>query len=327
MTASFVQRHNLRSWLLPLLWIVLTAALLIALPRLPWQEALDHASRAALPWILAAIALNLLILPLWALEWRLLVPGGARVAFGRMFGIVSVTASVLNSIPFLVGEASAVALLIGRAGLSRGAALSLLAMDQLLVAFAKVAVLVAALAVAPVPSWVRGGLLSLATIFAFMLAAMLVLAHRWEQMRDRLRDAGSRVAALWARAAALGAHLEMLRDPGLATRVAALALAKKLAEVAAAMAIQAAFGMEPSLVAALMVVAALSLSTLVPIAPANLGIYEATVFAIYRYLGLPADLALGLSILQHLCFLVPSVATGYVIATMKQLRLRSRQAG
>ena len=49
-----------------------------------------------------------------------------------MFEVVSVTGAVLNTVPFFAGEATAVGLLVARAGLSAGATGSLLAMDQLL---------------------------------------------------------------------------------------------------------------------------------------------------------------------------------------------------
>lgn len=326
MTAPAVETPRRYRWLLPSLWVVLTIALAIGLPRLPWQRAMQEAASMALPWVGAAILLNAAILPMWAVEWKLLVPAGVRVTFRRMFEIVALTASVLNSVPMLAGEISAVALLIGRAGLPRGAAVSVLAMDQLLVAFAKVTVLLLAVGLAPLPAWLREGLLSLSAVFAGALALLLVLAHRWEHFQQRLRSRTSRVRNAFSRAVAWGQHLEMLRDPWRAARAAALALAKKGAEVAAVVATQLAFGLDPSLSAAVLVVAALALSTLVPVAPANVGVYEATVFAVYRFLGVPAETALGLSLVQHLCFLVPSLGAGYVIATARQLVPRWRRA-
>jgi uncharacterized membrane protein YbhN (UPF0104 family) len=77
--------------------------------------------------------------------------------------------------------------------------------------------------------------------------------------------------------------------------------------------------MEPSLSIALLVLAALAVTTLLPIAPANLGVYEATVFATYRFAGASAELALGMAIVQHLCFLLPMLLTGYVTLSVRQL--------
>lgn len=312
-------------WLMPVIWIGLTIAIALAVPRLPWERAAEEASRASAGWIATAIAVNFAILPMWAAEWTVLVPR-VRVPFGRMFEIVALTAAILNSVPMLAGEVSSIALLVARAGLSRGAALSVLAMDQLLVAFAKVAVLAIAAAVSPLPGWIRGGLLSLAATFAAFLALMGALAHHWERVAQRL-EATSGASARLGAVVRWGAHLDILREPRRAVAVALLALAKKATEVAAVVAVQLAFGLPPSFVAAVVVVAALAISTLVPLAPANLGVYEATVFAVYRFLDVAPETALGLAIAQHLCFLLPFLATGYVMLTLRQLVPRWRRAG
>lgn len=322
---SVIATQPARRWLLPTIWVALTIALAVALPRLPWERTTQELSRVAPAWVLAAVALNFLILPLWALEWTVLVPR-IRVGFRRMFEIVALTAAVLNSVPMLAGEVSAVALLMTRAGLSRGAALSVLAMDQLLVAFAKGGVLALAACLSPLPAWVRGGLLSLVAIFVVAFIVLALLAHRWERVSERLRSTSGPLTLL-GDAVRWGEHLETLRDGQRTATVALLAAAKKFAEILAVVAIQLAFGLEPSFGHAVVVVAALALSTLVPIAPANLGVYEATVFGVYRFLGMPAETALGIALVQHLCFLLPSLAPGYVMLTLRQLVPAWRRSG
>lgn len=314
------------NWLLPIVWVAVTIALAVALPDLPWQRALDQVRHAEIIWLGAAIAANLLILPLWAAEWRLLAPGTARVAYARMFEVVAITAAVLNSVPFFAGEASAVALLVVRAGLSRGAALSVLAMDQLLVGLAKLAVLAAAAVYAPLPTWLRAGVLSLVVAVAALLSILVPLAHRWEEMRSRLLAHPSAFRRTLARVAAWGSHLDAVREPSRVWRVASLALAKKSVELLGILAVQAAFGLEPSVAGGLLILGALSVTTLLPVTPANLGVYEATVFASYRYLGSPVETALGIAVVQHLCFLLPALATGYLILTLRQLLPRRLRA-
>ncbi len=62
------------------------------------------------------------------------------------------------------------------------------------------------------------------------------------------------------------------------------------------------------------------MATMVAIAPANLGVYEATVFFVYRYLGATPEQALGLALMQHLCYLIPLVGTGYLLILRQNLR-------
>ena len=314
-----------RRWFVPILWAALTLALAIAIPRLPWSHAAAVMAGADAGWIALAVIANLVILPLWAKEWTLLVPGRG-VRFPTMLEIVATSAAVLNSIPMLAGEASAVALLVTRAGLSRGAAISVLALDQLLVAFAKIAVLTVAAVVSPLPSWVKAGAFSLAAAFGALTILLFALSHRWEVLSGRL-PSSRRWSGYAARIVGLGRHLETLRHPGRTIAVSLIALAKKAAEIAAVVAVQVALGVPADLAAATVVIAALALSTLVPIAPANVGVYEATVFAVYRFLGLAPEIALALAIVQHLCFLVPSVVPGYLTLTLRQLVPGWRQAG
>jgi uncharacterized protein (TIRG00374 family) len=311
-------------WLLPVLWIVLTVALILAARTLPWRSAIDQARRVQPGWLLAAVFANVVPLPVWALEWRLLVPGATRVAFARLFEVVSVMAAVLNSVPFFAGEASGVAMLIGRAGLSRGAALSVLAMDQLLGGLVKIVVLATAAWLVPLPAWLRAGIVALLLGVGAMLAVFVPLAHRWSAIRDRLLAQPSRLRRLLARLASWGQHLDAIRETHRVWKVSLLALARKSVELLGILAVQMAFGLEPSLAAAVLVLAALAIATMMPVAPANIGVYEAMVFAAYRYMGVPADTALGLAVVQHLCFLLPMLATGYLTLTLRQLLPRLR---
>ena len=90
-------------------------------------------------------------------------------------------------------------------------------------------------------------------------------------------------------------------------------------------AVQLAFGLEPSVARALLVLASVSVATLAPIAPGNVGVYEAAVFAAYRYTGVAGDTALAIALVQHLCFLLPMLLTGYLTLSLRQFVLRPRE--
>lgn len=312
----------LRRWGPWMLWGVLTVAIVLAVRRLPWPQVVDRLAGAHPEWMVAAVAANAAILPLWAAEWRLLVPTAFRVGYRRMFAIVAMTASVLNSIPFLAGEASAVGLLIARGNLSRAAAASVLALDQLLVAFVKLLTIAAAAALVPLPGSLNAGVAGLATGFALLLFTLLTLAHRWEELAGRVASGSGRSSRWFARALRVGLQLEALRDGRVVAVVAGIAIAKKAAELLGVVAVQVAFGLDPSVSTALLVLAGLAITTLLPVTPANLGVYEATVFAAYRYAGVPSDAALGMAVVQHACFAIPPLLIGYTVATASGLRRR-----
>jgi uncharacterized membrane protein YbhN (UPF0104 family) len=195
-----------------------------------------------------------------------------------------------------------------------------LALDQLLVGVAKLVVLSAAAMLAPIPEWLSAGVLSLvAGVLAFFFI-LLLLAHFGPVISAQLRERHTRTREWFAKLTGLGAHLAALREPWLALRVFAIAILKKGLELAAIVAIQYAFGLDQSFAAAVLVLAALAVTTSLPVAPANLGVYEATVYATYRYLGIDADTALAIAIVQHLAFLLPMITTGYLTLTLRQLR-------
>ena len=87
----------------------------------------------------------------------------------------------------------------------------------------------------------------------------------------------------------------------------------KAVEALAIMAVQRAFGADISVGGTLLVLAAVILGTMIPIAPGNIGTYEASVFLAYRYLGVAPRAALSSRIvaMQHVCFMLPSVGIGY----------------
>jgi len=306
------------------IWIALTTAIIAALRTLPWQSAVQEMARVRSGWIGVAILTNAGILVVWATEWRLLAPAAARVLWAAMFEVVSTMAAVLNSIPFFAGEATGVALLVDRVGLGRGAAVSMLALDQLLSGLSKLAVLGLTAAIVPLPSWLRAGLLTLIGAVSALLLVLFVMAHRWDRARTLLLARPSTFRRALARVVATGTHLEALRETRRARWLASLALSKKGLELAAVLAVQAAFGLSPSLASGLLVVASVSVATLAPIAPGNVGVYEAAVFAAYRYMGVAPDAALALAVTQHLCFLLPMLVTGYVTASLRQLAMTRR---
>lgn len=311
-------------WLLPALWIVLTISIVVAARSLPWRGALDQVRRVQPGWLVAAVLANLSLIAIWAQEWRLLAPGPLRVSFSRMFEVVSVAAAVLNSVPFFAGEATGAAMLVGRAGLSRGAAISVLAMDQLLTGLVKIVLLGAAALIIPIPGWLRAGVLVLVVGVALLLGILVPLAHQWEVIRNSLLSRPSMVRRFAARVVAIGRHLDAVRETHRASKVSLLSLGKKLIELLAVLAVQAAFGFGPSLPAAALVLAALAIATMIPVAPANLGFYEAAVFAAYRYVGVPTASALGMAVVQHLCFLLPMLTTGYLMLTLRHVSPRLR---
>lgn len=290
--------------------LALAGLVVAALQRMDLARAAAELSTARVEWILAALVCYATILPLWAWQWTLLAPRAPRPRTGAMLGVVTLTSAVLNTTPMLVGEATAVVLLVSRAGLDRPAALSVLAMDQLLVGVAKLGVLATAALAAPLPLWMVRAVVVLIAGLALLGGALVVAAWRHAHVEETL----ARVlpAPLATSVAAFAFSLEPLRAARRGIPSLGLALLKKAVEVGAILCVQRAFGVHLPIGGAVLVLAVLNLATLLPVVPGNVGVFEAAVVLALTRLGVGAEQALGIAVVQHLCYFVALALPGLV---------------
>jgi uncharacterized membrane protein YbhN (UPF0104 family) len=277
----------------------LTIVVLIGLRGVDWAKTSTALAHARVGWILIAILANAAILPGWALFWRTLRPRSERpVSFGRMLEITSISSALMNTLPFGGGHASAVVLLIKRGDTTQRGALSLLALDQLGEGVLKVAILVGASLVIPLPTWMRAALTTVLLVVGAWLLTLVVVSR-------------------------MTTALEILKSARRSALALACVGAMKLTELIAIMSVQAAYGAQISVAGSLLILSTVILATMLPISPGNLGAYEASVFLAYRYLGIAPELALSLAIVQHVCFMIPAVGIGYAYFTADSLGWRA----
>jgi uncharacterized membrane protein YbhN (UPF0104 family) len=267
-------------------------------------------ARADAPWLLAAILVNAAIPVLWAAQWWLFLPARGALGLRAMFGITSVMAMVANSVPMLLGQVTGVHLLATRGRIGHPHALSVIALDQLAEGLAKLTVLFALASITPLPTALRRALWVLSAGVAVLLAVVVVGA--WSYGRVRL----PRLIDDWA------AGLRGAIRPGAVVGGLALGLAMKCAEMGGILAVQHALGVDLPLWSALAVLAAVNLSTMISVAPGNVGVYEGSAYLAYTALGVAPEAALGLAVLQHIAYLIPMAGTGWITV----LVTRPRQA-
>lgn len=289
---------------------ILAALLVVASTRIDGARLVADLSTARPLWVIGAVVCYVAQLPLWAVQWQLLAPRVERNDFPHMLGVVAMTSTLQNTSLTLVGEAASVVLLVLRVGVSRAAALSVLAMDQLLVGLAKVVLLVVAALLLPLPAWLSAGVRTLVAGVAVLLVGCLIGA--WQHAWISARLDGVLTARVTSFLSQMGVALEPLRSPMRGGGALALALIKKGAEVAAIVCVQRSFGLSLPLADAVLVLTAVSIFTVVPLIPANLGIYEGVITIAYTHLGVPAELALGMAVVQHAGFFVAVGIPGFV---------------
>lgn len=289
--------------------LLVFGALAVAVRGLELRRVGTALATADWSWLLGALAAFLGILPLWAMEWKLLAPAGARPSLGRMFQVVAMTSSVLNTTAMLVGEAAAMVLLVAHAGLARAAAVSVLAVDQLLVGIAKLALLALAASLADLPAWMTAAFTALLTGVALLLAILMLAAWRHADVGRLL---GRALPARYrGTASAFGTALAPLRSPSLAAATLLIALSKKAVELLAIVCVQRAFGVVLPIGAAVLVLATLNVVTLLPLVPGDAGVYEGAVVVAYGEHGIAPELALAMAVVQHACYFAALALPGY----------------
>ena len=300
-------------------WILASALLLLCLRGVDWKDALAAAARANPAWLAAAALANVAIVVLWGAQWRLFLPRTAPVPFTRVLRITAVMAMTANSVPYLAGQAAGVHLLATRGGVGYATALSVATLDQVAEGIAKVTLLVSLALFLPVPDPIRAAL-PIVSAGVAILALVTVLAA-WKPgvlPRGIGRWRGRRaLAALAAGTHAWSRGLEAARRPGLLAAGVGVALLMKAAEAAGILAVQAALGVHVPVPATLVVLAAVSVATMLPLSPANLGVYEGAAFLSYRWAGVDAEAALALAVVQHLALLVAMGGSGWAAVTLR----------
>ncbi len=293
-----------------------TLLLVVALQDIQRDRLLQLLRGLRLPWVAVAIGLNGSIIFLWSLQWRVLVPGDAAVTWANMFLVVSAMARISTSVPFMVGQASGVLLLARYGRIGHASALSVYTMEQVAEGIAKIVVVIGVALFAPLPAWLARGVQGLAVVVSVLGVTFVVLAFRFRQPPAAPRPAGAlgrlkHFGAQWAQS------LEGLRTPRVFGAGVVLALGMKAAELGGILAVQRSLGIDLPVGTALLVLASVNFVTIVSVSPGNLGVYEAASFAAYRLTGVTPEHALTLSLLQHVCYLIPMVGVGYVYGGMR----------
>ncbi len=282
-----------------LLGVVAIGLLTWVISRLDLSAVLGGLMAANAAWLALAVLMQLCIQPLAALQWRALLPEDARTTWRRLLRVFAITSVANNSVSAVVGHATGVALTAAEPGVGTRGALSLLLLDQVCVGVAKLTVITIAASLLPLPTWMHQGVIGLAVGVA-LLAALAMSTRVWPVLP------------------VVGAITTVPAARLLSAMSCAIGV--KLLEAAGIAAVQVALGVPCTATSVALVLAATTLASLVPVIPANLGAYEATVFLALRQVGVSAELAMVTALVQHACQLMAALAPGAVLVWLPQRR-------
>lgn len=306
------------------LWLVFGGILAWAATFIGWEQVGEALRKADPVWVGMAIAANLCGLPMWAQAIRLFTPAAEPKPFWPVLGVLAIIVAAIQSLSIFAGAATAAVLFVRRVGMSTGAMISVLALEQLSSGIAKVLLIGAAIlsTSAPVSLKAAGG--SLLLVVALLFAVLVWGAHSGEAVARLARHFPPWIARWILRIGEWTSHLEALREPRRYFAAVLLTLGRRMMETSAILCTQKAIGIPVSVELGLLVIAAIALATIIPGPPGNLGMYEAAVVLAYSWGGVGAETAVAAALLQHFAFLVAALTPGYILLMVWRGRIFER---
>lgn len=254
-----------------------------------------------------------------AAQWQKLLPASRPVHFRALAEIVSISLMAANTVPW--GHATAIYLLGRVRHVGHTLALSVMTLDQLFGGLSKAMVYIFVIVIAPLPLWLERAGMTFAAVVVCFYIILIILAH-WHR---EIRVSEQKRSGWWGRLTKLfiewAHYLQAVRDWRRKAAGIGYGLLMRLGEALAIYCVQWAFGVQLPFWSAWFVVMAINLAIMFPVTPGNLGVYEATVFFVYKSLGIEPTLAMTMAVFIHVLYLIPMVIPGYILMVRKGIRM------
>ncbi len=261
---------------------------------------------------------TILLINTW--QWQLFLPKSRPLSFERMFRVIRVMGLMDNVIPW--GKAFIIYHLGQIEKVGKAVAVSVLTLDQVAEGASKLIIFLIVAYVAPLPLWMTQGISIAVVTIVISYFTLLYLAYRHKEYEEAdpedLHQWHQKIfhfISKWAH------HLHAMRDYKITLLTIFHAILMKACEVGAVYFVQLSFGVDLPLWSSFFLVAAYNLSTIIPVTPGNVGIFEATVFYAYKSMGVDPTQAMSLALLNHFVYLVPMVVPGYWVSVRMGINL------
>ena len=229
-----------------------------------------------------------------------------------------------NTVHHFVGQAYAIFQLIRGERLSPAATVSIIALDQVAEGFVKVAWIapLAFYVAIPGPIGMAAGMLAAGVV---LLYGVLMFAASSARRGEPSACVGAASGPAWRRSLiAWSQQLAAVMSPRRMIAATLLAFGKKLLRAAALACIQSSLSISLPWYMPLVVVGAIDVATLIPVAPGHLGIFEAVVCLVYATKDIDPERALLAALLFHGVSLAATVVPGLIVTGIQAVRLPAR---
>lgn len=313
--------------------IVSTALLYLCFRQVNVTNLWGEIKNIRISFFLTGAIVFFFIIVLKSLQIRVYLPASKKIPIGKIIRAVSILLMTVSLVPFWGGHAFFVYLLGHKEKIGKTLILSIVTMDQVIEGFGKLALFAVVALVTPLPDWMKSGMLWLTGVVLLVYSSFFILATRYRNHGERqIKPLSSKILdKIYRTFIGLATQLKVIRDVRVISMTLLLSILMKGFEILAVLMVQKSFGVELPYYSPLLVVAALSLGTVLPLAPGRLGIFEATIFITYRYLNLEATQAMTLAIFIHMVHTLPFVVSGYLASlklglSRKQLQIDSENS-
>jgi len=258
--------------------------------------------------LLCALGHMVLLHPLKAWRWALMLAPMQRIPIWTLFQYNMAGCAATNVLPARSGQAVRV-LLVRRHGVPVPGGISVIVLEEILNAS------ILALIALPLPFLLPLARRTTAVLVVVGAGAFIALGLLvWLARTGRTRPDG-----LWRR---LADGVALLTDPRAAFLVVAQTAVLWIVDAAQIALLMAALHMPPSLAGAGLVLLFVNLTNAVPVTPGQVGLFEAAATAACLVIGASPEQGFALGVLYHLMQVIPETAFGAIVLARASLGRR-----
>jgi hypothetical protein len=266
--------------------------------------------------LVAVVALNGCLMTIKAVRLRLLLtPHETTVA--ACFSALLRTSAINNVAPLRAGDVARLWMLERSAGVTKGAALAVSAVEHLVEIAALALVTLAAALAAPTQRWAVLAA-PVVLVVAVLAATLLALLTRASRSAKGPIDLTTRVGRLVASLASFRERIHggaaTLRSPTLLAQTVGLSVVAWLCEATMVIVCARALGMTIPPALAIILLLGINLALTVPSTPAGTGPFEGAAVVVLTLAGWAKPEALAFALVYHLIQVVPVTVSGLAVA-------------
>lgn len=306
-------------------WVISVACLAVIFLNVDMTKALAALSTFSWPFALVGLASLAFGYSMRIARWAVMLRAtGAPVTWSQCAPPFLGSIALNNVLPLRAGDIIRATVFPTAIGVPRSAAIGSIVMERLvdlLTLLLCLAIGAAALASGSLPAWLTDGAILLAVVGAGALFSIFLFSGvlaRWFGTMAGARPSETLVAKILGALAALLVGFRQMSGSRTLVLVFGLSMLAWLGEAGVFWALMHGFQLEGDLMAALMVMAFVTLATLVPSSPGYVGPFHLAAFAAVSLIGGSEATATSFAVLSHLMLWVPTTLAGGVAMLLHQ---------